>query len=78
MKIRDLDHQDHWETPLGLLGKLDKEFKFDFDPCPIYNDLNKFDGLKCDWGKSNFINPPYSLNLKEAFVKKGIIEYKKK
>ena len=29
-------------------------------------------GLDGDWGKRNYINPPYSRQLKEAFVKKAI------
>lgn len=33
--------------------------------------------MKIEWGKSNFVNPPYSQKLKEAFVKKGIEESKK-
>jgi len=33
--------------------------------------------LKIDWGKSNFINPPYSRLTKEAFIKKAIEESKK-
>ena len=35
----------------------DKEFKFDFDPCPLNSSFN---GLDTVWGKSNFCNPPYS------------------
>ena len=30
-----------------------------------------------DWKERNFINPPYSRKLKEAFVKKAIAESKK-
>ncbi|MBT3853329.1 hypothetical protein HOF65_05085 [bacterium] len=30
-----------------------------------------------EWRKYNFINPPYSLDLKTAFVKKAIEERKK-
>ena len=30
-----------------------------------------------NWGKRNFINPPYSRKLKDAFVKKAIEESKK-
>jgi hypothetical protein len=48
---------DHWATPPDLYNKLDKEFHFDFDPCPLHS---TFDGTKVEWGESNFINPPYS------------------
>tara|TARA_R100000234_G_scaffold60060_1_gene36384 strand:- start:2119 stop:2538 length:420 start_codon:yes stop_codon:yes gene_type:complete len=71
MKNRNLDNHDNWATPNDLYDKLDQEFNFDFDPCPLFSD---FDGLKIDWGKRNFINPPYSRRLKEAFVKKAIDE----
>ena len=74
MKNRALDHKDDWATPQGLYRLLDNEFKFDFDPCPLHSD---FDGLKIEWGSSNFINPPYSLKLKTEFVKKAIIESEK-
>ena len=36
--------------------------------------FSDFDGLKIDWGKRNFINPPYSRKLKDSFVKKAIDE----
>tara|TARA_Y100000401_G_scaffold101095_1_gene90431 strand:+ start:1219 stop:1641 length:423 start_codon:yes stop_codon:yes gene_type:complete len=71
MKNRNLDHSDHWATPKDFYAELNKEFNFDFDPCPLHAD---FDGLTIEWGKRNFINPPYSRKLKEAFVKKAIIE----
>jgi len=71
MKNRNLNHKDDWETPKELYDKLDEEFNFDFDPCPLHAD---FDGLEIEWGKSNFINPPYSRALKEAFIKKAYIE----
>jgi site-specific DNA-methyltransferase (adenine-specific) len=74
MKNRNLKHSDNWATPTELYNELDKEFNFDFDPCPLNSD---FDGLSIEWGKSNFINPPYSRELKEAFVIKAIEESKK-
>tara|TARA_R100001510_G_scaffold50436_1_gene49451 strand:+ start:237 stop:647 length:411 start_codon:yes stop_codon:yes gene_type:complete len=74
MKNRNLDHSDHWATPKDLYDKLHDEFDFDYDPCPLYAD---FDGLQKDWGARNFINPPYSRQLKEAFVKKAIKEAQK-
>lgn len=79
MKKRNLRHSDNWQTPKDLFDKLNAEFKFDFDPCP-YNEGNITpgqDGLLTEWGKSNFINPPYSRKLKEAFVRKAIEESKK-
>ena len=65
---------DHWQTPPELYKELDDEFKFDFDPCPL---KSTFNGLQTDWGKRNFVNPPYKKKLKEAFVKKAIEESKK-
>jgi len=71
MKDRNLKHSDNWATPREFFDKLNKEFKFDFDPCPLHS---TFDGLKIEWGNSNFINPPYSKKLKEQFVIKAIDE----
>lgn len=64
----------HWETPPDLYNKLDQEFNFDFDPCPIDP---SFDGLLIEWGNSNFVNPPYTTVLQNAFAKKGLEEYRK-
>ena len=50
---------DHWKTPASFYKILDQEFHFDFDPCP-FQDPPEFDGLLVEWGKSNFVNPPYS------------------
>ena len=77
MKNRNLNHVDDWRTPSYIYDELNKEFNFDFDPCPLQHDLRKWNGLDVEWGKSNFINPPYSRKLKESFVKKAIEESKK-
>lgn len=71
MKNRNLDHKDDWATPESLYNALDEEFNFDFDPCPLNPD---FDGLDIEWGERNYINPPYSRKLKEAFIKKAYQE----
>lgn len=76
MKNRNLVHSDNWKTPPEFYNKLNAEFNFDFDPCPYCEEEPDFDGLEIDWGERNFINPPYSRRLKEAFVKKGIEEFK--
>jgi len=65
MKNRNLDHKDDWATPDYFYNDLDKEFNFNFDPCPFEHDLEKWDGLKIEWKERNFINPPYSRKLKE-------------
>lgn len=78
MKNRNLESSDNWETPKEFYDKLDAEFHFDFDPCPInYDEITPDkDGLLIPWGKSNYINPPYSRKLKEAFVKRAVKEAK--
>jgi site-specific DNA-methyltransferase (adenine-specific) len=79
MKNRNLDHSDNWATPKEFYDKLNNEFNFDFDPCPLNKEKITDDknGLLIEWGNSNFINPPYSRKLKEAFVIKAIDEAKK-
>lgn len=79
MKNRNLIHSDNWATPSDLYEALNNFFKFDFDPCPLnFEEITpETDGLLKDWGQSNFINPPYSRELKEKFVLKGIEESKK-
>lgn len=76
MKNRNLDHKDDWRTPKSFYDDLNNEFNFDFDPCPFMHDMS-WDWLTIEWWKSNFINPPYSLSLKNAFVIKWIEESKK-
>ena len=49
----------YWKTPPELMDQLDKEFGFDFDPCP-YPRPKGFDGLEADWGKMNYVNPPFT------------------
>jgi site-specific DNA-methyltransferase (adenine-specific) len=59
-----------WQTPKEVYESLNKEFNFDFDPCP-HNPC--FDGLEVEWGNSTFVNPPYGREI-TAWVKKGIEE----
>ena len=77
MKNRNLKHSDNWKTPESFYSELNKEFDFNFDPCPYTNDEPEFDGLSIEWKERNFINPPYSRKLKEAFVIKAIEEANK-
>ena len=79
MKNRNLDNSDNWSTPKDLYDKLNTEFNFGFDPCPLNTGeiTPENDGLLIEWGNRNFINPPYSKKLKEAFIKRAIEESKK-
>lgn len=74
MKNRNIENHDNWATPKEFYNTLNNEFKFDFDPCPLFATE---DGLIKEWGNRNYVNPPYSRKLKEAFIKKAIIESKK-
>lgn len=76
MKNRNLKHSDNWATPEDFYNKLNLEFNFDFDPCPLFAE---FDGLdpSLEWGRINFVNPPYSRKLKEGFILRALQESKK-
>lgn len=73
MKNRIKNH-NNWATPKEVYNILDGEFHFDFDPCPLNATFN---GLIIDWGGVNFVNPPYSRKLKEAFIRKAYLESQK-
>lgn len=62
-------NKQDWTTPPDLYKKLDDEFNFDFDPCPLDP---QFDGLSIEWGQCNFVNPPYDELSK--WIKKGYNE----
>jgi phage N-6-adenine-methyltransferase len=66
---------DKWGIPKELYDKLNSEFHFDFDPCPIDWKEGDADGLAIEWGASNFVNPPYSQVAK--WIEKSYNEWKK-
>ena len=80
MKKKNLVDSKFWCIPPDIYGPLDREFKFDFDPCPY---PFKRDGIDIEWGKSNWVNPPFRAadamngNGPTAFVRKAIEEQKK-
>jgi hypothetical protein len=77
MRKIHINNDDNYVTPPEFYEHLDRRFNFDFNPCPYCEGDIVVDGLKIEWGNSNYINPPYSRKLKDAFVKKGIEEMKK-
>ena len=66
---------DKWKTPPELYKKLDEEFHFDFDPCPIDWKEGDPNGLEIEWGSCSFCNPPYSKVAK--WIEKAWTEWKK-
>ena len=88
-KGNSVDGKHYWLTPPDLLKKIYEEFKIDFDPCP-YPKLDDFDGLTCEWGKSNYVNPPFGSIMHQgkndkkpkkkgptAWARKAIEEHRK-
>lgn len=77
------DGKHYWLTPPDVYALLDKEFHFDFDPAP-YPLPKGFDGLTNEWGKSNYLNPPFGSIIHQgkkkgatAWARKAIEEHKK-
>ena len=77
------DGKHYWLTPPELMATLQAEFAFDFDPCP-FPKPDGLDGLECEWGKSNYVNPPFGSVIHNgkkkgvtAWVRKAIAEHKK-
>ena len=71
----------YWLTPPDIMKKLNDEFHFDFDPCPYPKPIN-FNSLETDWGKMNYVNPPFRPKENNgfgptAFVRKSIEEQAK-
>lgn len=77
MKNRNLPHSDNWATPPYVYDELNARFNFNFDPCPLEHDITKWNGLNVEWKERNFINPPYSKDLKTLFILKAVEEFNK-
>ena len=71
------DQKHYWLTPPALYARLDAEFRFDFDPCP-YPLPSGFDGLTCEWGRSNYVNPPFGSVIGADGKKKGMTAWMRK
>ena len=77
------DGKHYWLTPPVLYEALHAEFGFTFDPCP-FPKPDDFDGLTCEWGDSNYVNPPFGSIIHEgkkkgptAWVRKALAEANK-
>ena len=59
----------HHATPPSVYEQLDREFHFDFDPCPLHGDAVG-DGLTASWvGRRVFCNPPYGPGIEDWLAK---------
>lgn len=55
------DGKHYWLTPWDapeFKALVDEFGPFDFDPCPFPLPAG-FDGLSCEWGQRNYVNPPF-------------------
>jgi hypothetical protein len=74
------DGKHYWLTPPAMYDVLNTEFNFTFDPCP-HPKPDNFDGLTCEWGWSNYVNPPFGYVIHKgrkkgptAWVRKALVE----
>ena len=77
------DGKHYWLTPPAVYSALDRQHQFTFDPCP-YPLPDGFDGLTCEWGTSNYVNPPFGSIIHQgkkkgmtAWVRKALAEHAK-
>ena len=56
-----------YRTPIEFYNKLDAEFHFNDDPCPLSD--NGIDGLLRNWGTRTYMNPPYGKHIGKWMMK---------
>lgn len=80
------DGKHYWLTPWDAPEFVELQVRygpFTFDPCP-YPKPDDFDGLTCEWGENNYVNPPFGSIIHEgrkkgptAWARKAIAEARK-
>lgn len=72
---------DEWETPDYLYKSMDDIYSFTLDVCATDNNTKcdryytiEEDGLKGDWDRFNWCNPPYSRGQLERWLKRAYEE----
>jgi site-specific DNA-methyltransferase (adenine-specific) len=55
---------DRWATPEAVYAALNREFEFDYDPCPLDGIADGLAPLFNEWrGRRVFCNPPYGRGI---------------
>lgn len=55
---------EEWSTDSRVYDSLNREFNFNFDPCPLGGDIDGLATLFLSWeGKRAWINPPYGRHI---------------
>jgi hypothetical protein len=63
---------DRWATPSAVYAALDREFSFNYDPCPLDGEVDALATLFSMWlGKRVFCNPPYGPGIGE-WLERGL------
>jgi len=70
MKIH-INNDDNYATPPELYKEWNKEFNFDFDPCPYNEKKVLVDGLKIAWGGGKLHQPPVQQKIKRSICTQG-------
>ena len=63
---------DRWATPPHVYAELDKEFRFNLDPCPLDGTGDGLKPLFTQWGgRRVYCNPPYGPGIGD-WLKRGL------
>lgn len=61
-----------WGTPIALYDRLNAEFRFDLDPCPMGGCSDGLSTLFVSWmGRRVFCNPPYGSSEIPKWLKRA-------
>jgi hypothetical protein len=66
-----------WLIPRDVYARLDEEFHFDFDACP-HPRPDGYDSLNVEWGRSNYVNPPFFTLVGADGRKRGMTAWVRK
>lgn len=72
VKVLFSSASDRWATPGDVYARLNDEFGFNFDPCPLDGLEDGLAPLFAEWrGKRVFCNPPYGPGMGD-WLRRGL------